>query len=84
MTKELPMENRIYSRHRPSIADTYDKRGMKTSPHISPQITHMPATTNVTELDLEAANEIVIPTNPLFQEIAIQIDNTVENENPTA
>jgi len=84
VTKELPMEHRMYQRRRPSITDTYDKRSMKTSPHISPQITHMPATTNVTEFDLEAKNEIVVP-NPVFQEeIVIPIDNTVENEHPTA
>jgi hypothetical protein len=65
--KELPMENRMYSRHRPSIADAYDKRSMKTSPHISPVITHIPAPTHVPEMELEATNEIVIPTNPLFQ-----------------
>ena len=84
VTKELPIEHRMYQRHRPSIADTYDKHSMKTSPHISPQITHMPAPTNVTELDLDAAkNEIVIP-NQLFQEeITIQMDAPVENEHTT-
>jgi hypothetical protein len=34
----------------------------------------------VPEMNIEPANEIVIPTNPLFQEIVIPIDNTVENE----
>jgi len=84
VAKELPMEHRMYHRRRPSITDTYDKRSMKTSPHISPQISHMPATTNVTEFDLEAVkNEIIVP-NPIFQEeIVIPIDNTVENEHQT-
>ena len=54
-----------------------------------PIITHIPATTDIAEMSLEPAqNEIVIPSNPLFQaqlplvqeEIAIQIDTTVENE----
>jgi hypothetical protein len=95
-SKDLPMEHRMYSRHRPSIADAYDKRSMKTSPHISPQLTHTPVTTDVPEMELETAtNEIVIPTNPLFQaqlplvqaqlplvqeEITIQVDTPVENE----
>jgi hypothetical protein len=76
------MENRIYNRHRPSIMDTYDKRNVRISPNISPEITHIPAPTeNVPEMGLDAAkNEIVIP-NPLFQEeVIIQIDNTVINE----
>jgi len=84
VAKELQMEHRMYHRRRPSITDAYDKRSMKTSPHISPQISHMPATTNVTEFDLEAVkNEIIVP-NPIFQEeIVIPIDNTVENEHQT-
>jgi hypothetical protein len=91
--KKLPMENRIYSRYRPSIANTYDKWNMKTSPNISPQLTHASVTTDVPEMVLDAAtNEIVIPANPLFQaqlplvqeDIVIQMDNTVENEHPTA
>jgi hypothetical protein len=66
---------------------------MKTSPNISPQLTHAPITTDVPEMVLDAAtNEIVIPANPLFQaqlplvqeDITIQMDNTVENEHPTA
>jgi hypothetical protein len=91
--KKLPMENRIYSRYRPSIANTYDKWNMKTSPNISPQLTHASVTNEVPEMVLDAAtNEIVIPANPLFQaqlplvqeDITIQMDNTVENEHPTA
>ena len=80
--KELPFENRIYNRRRQSILDTYDKRNIRTSPDISPQMTHMPITTEVIEMNLDTAkNEIVIPNNPLFQEdIAIQIDTTIENE----
>jgi hypothetical protein len=81
VAKELPIENRMYSRHRSSIADTYHKRSIRTSPHISPQITHLPAPVDVPEIVLEAVkNEIVVP-NPIFQEeIVIPIDNTVENE----
>jgi hypothetical protein len=66
--KELPFENRIYNRRRQSVMDAYDKRSLRTSPNISPLITHMPSTTEVTEMELESAkNEIVIPTNPIFQ-----------------
>jgi hypothetical protein len=80
-SKELPIENRIYNRRRQSVIDTYDKWSIKTSPNISPHMTHVPVTTDVPEIELEAAkNEVVIP-NPLFQEeIAIQIDNTIVNE----
>lgn len=80
--KELPIENRIYSKRRQSKFDTYDKWSIKTSPNISPLITHM-TSPNVDEIVLNTPeNEIVIPTNnPLFQqEVTIQIDNTVENE----
>jgi hypothetical protein len=81
VAKELPIENRMYSRHRSSISDAYHKRSIRTSPHISPQITHQPAPSDVPEMVLETAkNEIVVP-NPIFQEeIVIPIDNTVENE----
>jgi hypothetical protein len=84
LAKELPMENRIYSRHRPTIANTYDKWNMRTSPNISPQLTHAPVITDVPEMMLDASkNEIVIPANPLFQEdIAIQMDTALENEHP--
>jgi hypothetical protein len=84
LAKELPMENRIYSRHRPAIANTYDKWNMRTSPNISPQLTHAPVITDVPEMMLDASkNEIVIPANPLFQEdIAIQMDTALENEHP--
>lgn len=81
VAKEMPIENRMYSRHRSSISDAYHKRSIRTSPHISPQITHLPAPADVPEIVLEAVkNEIVVP-NPIFQEeIVIPIDNTVENE----
>ena len=74
-------ENRMYNRHRPSVADTYNKRSMRTSPHISPHITHVSAPADVPEIHLEApTNEIIVP-NPIFQEeIVIPIDTTVENE----
>ena len=81
IAKELPIENRMYNRHRPSVADTYNKRSMRTSPHISPHITHVSAPADVPEIHLEApTNEIIVP-NPIFQEeIVIPIDTTVENE----
>ena len=87
--KELPIENRIYNRRRQSAIDTYDKHSLRTSPNISPLITHMPSTSDITEMELEhAKNEIVIPNNPLFQaqpplvqqDVAIQIDYTETNE----
>jgi hypothetical protein len=86
--KELPIESRIYNRRRQSIEDTYDKRNIKTSPNLSPHITHLPAADAsilVTDLLLDdAKNEIVVPNNPLFQEeVSVQIDTTVENEHPT-
>ncbi len=68
MAKELPIENRIYNRRRQSATDIYDKHSLRASPNISPQITHIAATTDVTELQLEPAkNEVVIPNNPIFQ-----------------
>lgn len=82
LPKELPFENRIYNKRRPSMVDTYDRWSIKTSPNISPLVTHMPEP-HVDEMVLRnSENEIVIPTNnPVFQqEVAIQIDHTVENE----
>ena len=81
-TKELPFEHRIYSKRRQSVADTYDKWSIKTSPNISPLITHM-SPSDAPELSLHASeNQIIVPANnSLFQqEVTIQIDNTLENE----
>ena len=80
VSKDLPIENRIYNRRRQSVADSYDKWNIK----ISPVQTHISVTTDIPEIQLdEPKNEIILPTNPLFQEeIAIQIDNTVIDEQP--
>jgi hypothetical protein len=74
ITRDLPFEKRLYHTRKHSTTDSFEKWNTRKSPVLAPI-----SSQSTTEFLLGDAQNMVI-TNPLFEQVEIQVDMTEDNE----